>query len=590
MLDFNPTKLRQWLLQQLEPMQVNFDWWFSVVLYGARELIGQLLDANSSDADPHVLAEYVLALLKHGAPFEQLKKHCASQLQEFLGPQTSAFISRLFFYLTSASTSSTKPDGPVPFSSSSSAVAASETQARGPRGTKRSQLSRSNASQLEVAANRIQPEPRTAAAGWAPSSNLSPSPLTPWPSTNPGPLLCEAYHRYGFCPRSLMCIYLHDVRGDAGALPPSKRAPQDPAVCPHQLLMPASAAACPLGAPPIAPIHTKRQRPTESIVYDRVAEPGSGRERKRRALVPPLSTCAIRIENIPSDKVDQDDVVECFSRFGDISSAEVNAAYRRAVVIYHAPAQAELALNSPDAVLGNRFVRVYRMPADTHHSSSDVRIGFSPLPSDPWERVPHLAASGAGSTALFTPSVMADHLARLHIAVRLEKNAAEQKRLLEKVGACSDRAEKAALTKKLRLASTKGAMLRTESERAEQAVKGDLELARLRAELSGSMLVRKMLYYAMMAMEEQVRRSEDEDRIVGGHGAVRISAGIASTTVRKACALERHGIVTSMEAIPELTNPPSYIVESESIMEAERIMIHSSELKSEFMGLELSWR
>ncbi|SGY57542.1 BQ5605_C006g04284 [Microbotryum silenes-dioicae] len=402
-----------------------------------------------------------------------------------------------------------------------------------------------------------------------------------------------------------MCIYLHDVRGDVGALPPSKRAPQDPAARPHQLSMPASAPACPrpIGAPPIAPIHTKRQRPTGSIAYDRAVEPGSGRERKRRALVPPLSTCAIRIENIPSDKVDQADVVEYFSRFGDIFAAEVNAGYRRAVVIYHAPAQAELALNSPDAVLGNRFVRVYRMPAGTHHSSSGVRIAFSPVPSNPWERVPHLAASGAGSTALFTPSVMADHFACPHIAVRLEKNAAEQKRLLEKVGACSDRAEKAALTKKLRLASANGAMLRTESERAEQAVKGELELTRLRVGgqilvliagcSSRAMLVRKVLCHAMMALEEQVGRSEDEDRIVGGRGAVRISAGIASTTVRGACALERHGIVTSMEAIPELTNPPSYIVESESTMEAERvcqIMIHSSELKSEFIGLELPWR
>ncbi|KDE03133.1 hypothetical protein MVLG_06356 [Microbotryum lychnidis-dioicae p1A1 Lamole] len=123
-----------------------------------------MLDFNPTKLHPHVLAEYVLALLKHDAPFAQLKKHCAIQLQEFLGPQTSAFISRLF-YLTSASTSSTKPDGPVPFNSSSSAVTASETQARGPRDTKRSQLFRSDASQLEVAANWIQPEPRTAAAG-----------------------------------------------------------------------------------------------------------------------------------------------------------------------------------------------------------------------------------------------------------------------------------------------------------------------------------------------------------------------------------------------------------------------------------------
>ncbi|SCV73028.1 BQ2448_6953 [Microbotryum intermedium] len=601
MLETNPTKLRQWLLQQLEPI---------------------------SDADPNVLAEYVLALLKHDAPLEQLKTHCAGQLQEFLGPQTSAFISRLFFYLASAPTTGT--DAALAFSSSSSAVATSESHTRGPRGCKISQPSRSDATRPEFAATLIRPEPRPAVSPPSP-----PSPMTSWPSTDARPLLCEAYHRYGFCPRGLMCIFLHDVRGDFSASFPAEMAHQVATGPAHQLAMPTSAAAWPLpiAIPPVAPFETKSGwRPTESVVFDHAIKPGLGRERKRRAFVPLRSTCAIRIENIPSDKVDQDGVAQYFRNFGDISFVEVDAANRRAVVTYKTPAQAELALNSPDAVLGNRFIRVHRMPPGIHCLNNRATPGSHPLPLNVWQSAPHLDAPGAGSTSSGTPCVSANR-SRLQSAVSLEENVADQKRLLERIGLCSDRADKVALTKELRLVSNKGAILRAELERAEKAVKGELELARLRDEVSLSSREHSFQMFSNFFGDELPSRSQAaalgiDARLQGtltdhkgGRGAswaqrgrgpgggrswnstnVRrhrldnrskslllrsIPPGTDITTVREA--LERYGIVSSMEANSELAGP-SYVVESESTTEAEKIMSHSSELKSEFVGLELSWR
>lgn len=37
------------------------------------------------DADPLVLAEYALALLKHDLPLEELREVCMNQLKDFLG-------------------------------------------------------------------------------------------------------------------------------------------------------------------------------------------------------------------------------------------------------------------------------------------------------------------------------------------------------------------------------------------------------------------------------------------------------------------------------------------------------------------------
>ncbi|KAJ3356050.1 hypothetical protein HDU83_001964 [Entophlyctis luteolus] len=48
------------------------------------------------DADPSVLAEYVVALLRHDRPDADLRQLCVEQLDEFLKNETEAFVSKLF--------------------------------------------------------------------------------------------------------------------------------------------------------------------------------------------------------------------------------------------------------------------------------------------------------------------------------------------------------------------------------------------------------------------------------------------------------------------------------------------------------------
>ncbi|KAG9104147.1 hypothetical protein FRC06_005039 [Ceratobasidium sp. 370] len=67
------------------------------------------------DAEPEVLSNYVLALLKHDAPEPELKKTFETQLFDFLDNETSQFVDRLFTVLKTKSfkTSASAPSAPT---------------------------------------------------------------------------------------------------------------------------------------------------------------------------------------------------------------------------------------------------------------------------------------------------------------------------------------------------------------------------------------------------------------------------------------------------------------------------------------------
>ena len=50
---------------------------------------------NSCEADPTVLAKYVVALLRHDKG-KELKSHCVEQLRDFLKDETEPFVDLLF--------------------------------------------------------------------------------------------------------------------------------------------------------------------------------------------------------------------------------------------------------------------------------------------------------------------------------------------------------------------------------------------------------------------------------------------------------------------------------------------------------------
>lgn len=68
------THLKPWLVRTLEPMCVSPDALSS----------STLTRIFRCDAEPGALAEYVLALLKHNVPENEMRKELSSQLEEFL--------------------------------------------------------------------------------------------------------------------------------------------------------------------------------------------------------------------------------------------------------------------------------------------------------------------------------------------------------------------------------------------------------------------------------------------------------------------------------------------------------------------------
>ncbi len=72
----NTDALRDWLIEELEPI---------------------------CDADPGVLAKYILALIKRDKEEEALRTKCLTSLDVFLAKETTAFVDKLIHTLVTQS-------------------------------------------------------------------------------------------------------------------------------------------------------------------------------------------------------------------------------------------------------------------------------------------------------------------------------------------------------------------------------------------------------------------------------------------------------------------------------------------------------
>ncbi|GAA5912939.1 hypothetical protein JCM5296_002531 [Sporobolomyces johnsonii] len=227
MLAVESAVLKPWLVKHLEPI---------------------------SDADPTVLADYVLALLKHDVPEADLDSLCNEQLSDFLEANTPAFVRTMLEFVRSPAAA-----GVAPPSSPASRKRPLETD--------------------------------PASSGPASKSSR--------PSTDSG------------------STGRHDATVAA-------HLPSQP---PAQSGGPSWAFAGPMK--------------------------GDGQ------------LCRDYHENIPPQATNEQSVRGFFAKFGAVEALEVDARARRAKVTFGTVAEAERALSSPEAVFGNRFVRLYRTQEPT---------------------------------------------------------------------------------------------------------------------------------------------------------------------------------------------------------------------------------
>ncbi|KAF7732821.1 hypothetical protein EC973_000097 [Apophysomyces ossiformis] len=406
------------------------------------------------DADPEVLAQYILALVSTGESTDSLKISLAEKLNEFFDDQTGPFLDRLFQEIEREKAESSEK--PLRLSDYS------EDEDDGDRNFKH----RRPRSQTEDSKRRLpadsQEEPPQKYSRSEGANRDRGSGRTFGMEHRPR---CRDYNERGFCMRGDACPYdhgedrivvedgLHHLAGMGGpmAMPP-QHVMAPPAFYPmphnaHTAYDPEYATAINDNA---SDAHTQRGNMR--------ARGGRGRGRgsgpyDRRSVPFDRTSTTISVQNIPSEMCQLATVNDYFSRFGTITNITIHAPQQKAIIQFSTRAEAEAAHSSPDPIFDNRFVKVFwyreNKPAETKPPAPPTN-----------EPDPELLAARAAEFAKLreekkkmrqerVKSVLEAHKQKQEL---LERQIAEQKKLMEKLTSSKDmsRAEKEELLKALK--------------------------------------------------------------------------------------------------------------------------------------------
>ena len=138
---------------------------------------------------------------------------------------------------------------------------------------------------------------------------------------------------------------------------------------------------------------------------------------------------SITVDRLPQEACDADALMEYFCRFGPIVKLDLNERTRKAEIKFQAPEDAHKALSCPDAVMGNRFIRVFWS-----------RAAGSRRLQQQQPRMPPPRLTPAQST-MVSEAKLKEKQERLQALVQLqkqkqelmEKYVAQQKELLQKL-------------------------------------------------------------------------------------------------------------------------------------------------------------
>ncbi|KAJ2479519.1 hypothetical protein IWW56_003031 [Coemansia sp. RSA 2131] len=308
------------------------------------------------DADPAIMADYILVTLQNDMAASELKQHCKTDLTEFFGDKTSVFVDTLFEalgrkeYLPAKDTNGREDARNI--------INKARRRSRSP-GYERRQRSRSPG--YERSRDRSRERERRAPREAVDSALLDgpleqskkqhnqqqqfmaqqqfmgqPQPMNQQFMGQQQPQFmgqqrrrrpCFEYLRRGSCQRGDTCTYAHVTVEQAQMMgmqvPPNMRGDSAPnaGFNPHM-------------------------RPQQQY----------GREAN-------YSSTAVYVMNIPDGSLDETNVREFFGRFGAVQSVRIDYNKHAATVEYgDANAQSQ-ALSTPEAVFNNRFVRVLRAVA-----------------------------------------------------------------------------------------------------------------------------------------------------------------------------------------------------------------------------------
>ncbi|KAF4345188.1 RNA-binding [Fusarium beomiforme] len=371
---------------------------------------------NTSDADADVLAEYVIALLKHDGDADAVRKLCEQEIPDFLSEDPKAFLDDVFQAIAYKSYVPGAPPAPK-IGAEPEPLHQSLTESTTPNGSrKRGFYDRDDYDPQHVyeAFNhdgRVQKQPRRGGRGGrgdetkggrpgASMHNLPPRPDMPFDPKvmeaflqmgsmgMPYPGMpnfpqqsfgggrnqlrrrgrCRDFDTKGFCSRGSTCPYDH---GNESIFVPPGTDEYDPS----------------------DPFAILANTPNNMNPWANLPEAGRGgrggrrnRGTKKGGSRAPFSAegpnydrtkSTIVIENIPEDSFSEEQVRKFFSQFGNIQEVSMQPYKHLAIVKYDKWGSANAAYQSPKVIFDNRFVKVfwYKDKTDTLPASAPLQEG-----------------------------------------------------------------------------------------------------------------------------------------------------------------------------------------------------------------------
>ncbi|KAH8552775.1 hypothetical protein BGW37DRAFT_271462 [Umbelopsis sp. PMI_123] len=435
------------------------------------------------DADPDVLAQYVLALLKNNKPTSELKDSVTEQLEDFLKDQTLAFVTKLFNVLESgrfmegnAGSATISNDngsqGPTPRDSDpgrsdsrrSRHHESSEDEDDDDRNFKhRRQRSEprdddyrpgdkrrhdeSESSQINKymrdsqgvgrANNGMLPDTRGRGRGGARGRGGRPRQQ------------CRDYNERGYCMRGDLCPYDHGTdriivndRGLKNQFPGNVPGPIPPQIGRPQFYPTPNNFAGPAPGDAYDPENSGMPVPSSDMNIppmdgippyagqrggNRGGRGARGRGRGGFASSGGRShqnrhNSTIVVENIPAENCVIDKVNEYFKQFGTITNISLQPETSKAVIQYSSHQEADAAYSSPEVIFNNRFVKVYWQKTETKEPESVTPPPQKLVAPKTYEPSPEVVAAKAAEFAKLKEAKQKQQQARLQTMLELQKS------------------------------------------------------------------------------------------------------------------------------------------------------------------------
>ncbi|KAI9476649.1 hypothetical protein LPJ78_005586 [Coemansia sp. RSA 989] len=393
------------------------------------------------DADPAIMADYILVTLQNNMSEDELKQHCKTDLKEFFGDKTSVFVDTLFEALARKQYLPQPEPGrkedarqhqmPRRRSRSPPSDRRSGRRSRSPSRERRG--GRESYMDMSILEGPLQA-----------NRHASQQPQQQQQQRKRRP--CFEFMRKGTCQRGDACTFAHVTVEQAQMM---------------GMPIPANIAA---GAaqqamnggfyPPMRPMRPPMQQgqfagqPPQQFAGWTPNYNGSRPHDHGPANG--YSSTAVFVTNIPDTSLDEASVREFFERFGSVQDVRVDYRKHTATVEFGDSAAQAQALNTPDAVFNNRFVRVIR----AHATSANA------------ESTPAAAAANAAASA--SAPVWRPKSAAIKKAELIEKYVERQKDLMKKLTSTPDMP---ADTRKIIMNSIKEIQQKIEESRQPPAAK-----------------------------------------------------------------------------------------------------------------------